>query len=399
MRDQEGLQHSLGHVDCAACERLKEQMVSGRAFADLSFVEAAGEWIAGRRRISASSLRLYEKYIAELTRFFGALALRDIHLGNVVAYQRKRQEEIRGSKRHCARLEADQAPQVSDGASRINHEIGCLGQILARAGLWVEIKRFYEPLPLPQTDAMVLSPEEEAHLFQVARSRPRWFVAYCCALISRNTTAGPGEIRHLRLRDIELDGAEGSFIHIVEGVKNKFRERPVPLNGDARWSVLQLLDRAREIGATAPHHYLLPHRAKALGMPADLERPMGSWKKAHYAMCAEASKKFPRLARLRLYDYRHTAATDLLENPSVSFTAIEHMMGHRLNSNTKRKYDHLRNSALRSAAEALDRRHHAVTSMPSPAAPPPGPPKLAPRPAAGSWSARGMRKRPRGMRA
>jgi integrase len=204
----------------------------------------------------------------------------------------------------------------------------------------------------------------------VARSQPRWFIAYCCGLISRNTTAGPGEIRHLRLGDLEIDSPNGSFLHIEEGVKNAFRKRPVPLNGDARWAVLQLLERAKGLGAREPQHYLLPHRAKRVGMQPDPDRPMGSWKKAHYAMCREAAKKFPRLARLRLYDYRHTAATDLLEDPAVSFTTIEHMMGHRIASHTKRKYDHLRNSALRTAADALNRGHSAIVEMPKPPEPP-----------------------------
>lgn len=366
------LQHTLDHVRCPACEALQPDRRLGQ-LAALPFAAAAQEWLAwlssGRRRrpVSASSLRLYRAYIAELGRFFGALPLEDIHLGHVVAYQEQRQASVRSSRRHRARLGPGATPQPSDGASRINHELSCLGQILGRAGLWTRIKRLYEPLPLPHPEALVLSPEEEEHLFQVARTRSRWFVAYCCALISRSTTAGPGEIRHLRLCDIDLGGEQGSFIHIEEGVKNGFRRRPLPLNSDARWAIEGLLERAGEMGSALPHHYLLPHRAHRQGAAPDPSRPMGTWKRAHYAMCQEAAKQFPRLARLRLYDYRHTAGTDLLEDPAVSFTTIEHMLGHRLTSNTKRKYDHLRNSALRVAADALDRKHvQSSSALPAP---------------------------------
>jgi integrase len=223
----------------------------------------------------------------------------------------------------------------------------------------------YEPLPLPQSIGMALSCEEEDHLFAVARSRPRWLVAYCCGLISRNTTAGPGEIRHLRLGDIDIDTASGSFLHIEEGTKNSFRKRPVPLNADARWAVLQLVERAGGLGACEPQHCLLPHRARRRGALPDLQRPMGSWKTAHRNMCREAAKKFPRLAHLRFYDYRHTAATDLLEDPAVSYTTIEHIMGHRISSHTKRRYDHLRNSALRDAVEVLNRGHCAIAKVPA----------------------------------
>ena len=333
--------------------------MSCSTLADLTFAAAAGEWLKTRRRISDSSTTLYRSYIAELERFFGAMKLSEIHIGNVEAYQTYRQEQIRASRRHRARLSADAKPQPSDGASRINHEVGCLGQVMARAGLWTEVKRFYEPLPLPKTEGMALSPEEEEHLFNVARRRPRWFVAYCCGILSRNTTAGPGEIRHLRFVDVELDGPQGSFIRIEEGVKNEFRRRPIALNGDGRWAVLQLLDRARRLGGGAPEDFILPHRAHRRGADWDFSRPMGHWKRAHRAMRAEAAKKYPRLALLRIGDYRHTACTDLLEDPTISFTTIEHMMGHRLNSKTKRKYDHLRNTALQSAAAALDRRRRA----------------------------------------
>jgi hypothetical protein len=111
---------------------------------------------------------------------------------------------------------------------------------------------------------------------------------------------------------------------------------------------------------------------------------MGSWKRAHYAMCAAAARKFPRLAHFRPYDYRHTAATDMLENPGVSFTTIEHMMGHRLTSEVKRKYDHLRNTALRSAAEALDRGHTAG-QPPAPAVQTPAQPRREPARAEANW--------------
>lgn len=345
------LQHTLGHQDCPACERAKQSIMIGEQLGDSLFPEAARHWLRTRKSIAETTRKDYRDHIATLTKFFGQMRLRDIHIGHVDTYQRSRQEAIRGTKRHRAGRDAEKR-LPSDGASRINHEISCLGQVMHMAGLWQEIKRFYEPLPLPKDGpGIALSPEEERHLFEVARSRPRWMTAYCCALISRNTTAGPGEIRHLRLRDIDLQSA---VLHIEEGVKNSFRRRPVPLNADAAKAVRYLLDRAQRLGSTQSEHYLLPHRAHRMGAAPDPTRPMGSWKKAHYAMCEEAGKRFPRLLRMRLYDYRHTACTNLLEDPSVSFTTIEHMMGHHLGSDVKRKYDHLRNSALRVAASALN---------------------------------------------
>jgi integrase len=362
-------QHTLDHRECPACEEARRATMSFENLSRLFFPEAAAEWFRTRRGLSEASRRNYHEHIRNLTAFFGKMRLREIHIGNIVSYQEERQAEIRTSRRHRARLSPDAPPLESDGASRINHEVSCLGQVMAQAGLWEGIKRFYNPLPLPRSGAMALTHEEEQHLFAVARGRSRWFLAYCCGLISRNTTAGPGEIRHLRLQDLEIDGPTGSFIHIQQGVKNDFRRRPLPLNTDARWAILQLYDRARRLGACDPHHYLLPHRARRQGQPVELDKPMGSWKKAHYAMCREAAKQFPRLANLRPYDFRHTACTDLLEDPSVAFTTIEHLMGHRLSSHTKRTYDHLRNTALSAAAEALNRGHSSVVQMPTAPAP------------------------------
>jgi integrase len=149
------------------------------------------------------------------------------------------------------------------------------------------------------------------------------------------------------------------IIQVERGVKNDFRKRPLPLHGDSHQAILWLLDRARGLGAGKPEHYLFPHRAAHRGALPDPARPMYKlgWKRAHYAICKEAAKKFPRLERLRMYDWRHLAATDMMEDPTISWTTIEHMLGHRINSKTKRKYDHIRNAALRAAAKTLDRGH------------------------------------------
>jgi len=333
----------------------------GSALAEFLFPQAAALWLRERHDIAPSTRKHYQDYIGWLGRFFRLLRLREITLGHIITYQISRREAIRGSRRHQAGrrgVEGQGERPESDGASRINHELSCLGQILQQAGLWEALRRFYRPLPLPRHGpGIALTPDEETHFFQVARSRPRWRVAFCCELLSRNTTAGPGEILHLRLMDVELDTAAGSFIHIEEGLKNEFRRRPVPLNADALKVVRWLLGRAHALGARDPEHYLLPHRARRRRQGADPARPMGSWKRAHESICRVAGKKFPRLARLRPYDFRHTAATDMLEDPAIAYATIEHMMGHRLSSNTKRKYDHLRNTALQVAADSLNRDH------------------------------------------
>jgi integrase len=361
-------QHTLGHRQCPACAEKRQSItMSGVSFANLLFHDAAKTWLEGRKKIGLNTRKYYLCYIAALMPFFGEMRLAEIDIGNIAEYQTRRQEEVRLHRRHKA-SNVNGHPKDHDGASLINHELSCLGQILQRAGMWKAVSEFYEPLPLPpEGPGIALDPDEEQHLFQVGAKRKRWAVAYYASLLSRSTSAGPGEIRHLRLGDVRLNVDEpgGPMIrvlrHSVEGgVKNEFRERPLPLNPDALKAVEWMLERAHELGACEPHHFLLPHRAAKRGEKADPTRPMGSWKRAHRAMCVEAGKKFPRIAKLRPYDFRHTAATDMMEDPSVSWTTIEHILGHRIDSKTKRKYDHIRNDKLRAAADALHRGHVAV---------------------------------------
>jgi integrase len=360
-------QHTLGHVDCPACKGITLAIESAAERRQIAFPEAVREYLDSRRaRLGIRSFKLYNKYAEALLGFFGAFRLSEIEIGHVVAYQRERQAQIRSSKQHAyAKSKLGESVELAtDGASIINHEISCvLQQVLRRAGLWAPIGKFYEPLPLPKAGpGIALSAEEERHLFQVAQSRPRWMVAYCCSLLSRNTTAGPGEIRHLRVRSVDL---RARAISIEEGVKNNFRIRTLPLNDAAYRCAELLLARYRDLMAThgiaeSGDHYLLPHRADRRGDRPDPNRPIGSWKKAFYSLRAEAGKKYPRIATLRRYDFRHTACTLMLEDATVPYAAIEALMGHRLGSKTKARYNHIRDGSLRAAVEVLNTSSTAV---------------------------------------
>jgi integrase len=180
----------------------------------------------------------------------------------------------------------------------------------------------------------------------VAATRPRWRVAFYCSLVTNNTTAGPEEIRMLQLRDVDLIGR---VLNIRDGVKNKYRMRAIPLNDEAHWALQQLVRRAESKGCIMPDHCLLPARLN----PIDPHRPMESWKKAWYALRAEAGKKFPRLAHLRRYDLRHHSLTRLMEDPDSSEATIEDIAGHHFSSKMKRRYSHIRMDAKRAALSKL----------------------------------------------
>jgi integrase len=77
------------------------------------------------------------------------------------------------------------------------------------------------------------------------------------------------------------------------------------------------------------------------------------WKKAWYLLRSELTKKYPRLAKLRVYDLRHNAITKLLENPSISEEVIEDLAGHSISSKMKKRYSHIRMDAKRKAVQAI----------------------------------------------
>lgn len=266
--------------------------------------------------------------------FFAQLKLSEIHIGHFEQYQRMRSMGEGGLR--------------AAGPSLVNHELNTLSQILARANLWQALAAHYKPLKLPRPKVgCALSPADEEKLFRTAASNHRWKVAYCCAIITANTTAGPSEIRHLRIRDLDLDPPA---IRITEGVKNEYRRRTIPLNEPAAWAVKTLHARARELGAVAGEHYLLPHRARNGGNGFDPTRPISSWRGSWEKLRAAAG-----LPGLRMYDLRHHAITRLLEDEQVSERTVIELAGHVSRAMLER-YSHIRMRAKVEAVDALARR-------------------------------------------
>jgi hypothetical protein len=75
--------------------------------------------------------------------------------------------------------------------------------------------------------------------------------------------------------------------------------------------------------------------------------------KAWYSLRSEVAKKYPRLAKLRVYDLRHNAITKMLENPNISEEVIEDLAGHSISSKMKKRYSQIRMDAKRKAVDAI----------------------------------------------
>lgn len=313
-------------------------------FSGRTLKAAASLWLMHRAaKRSEGTIRQYEKHLKPLLFFFGDVPL--IECADPVKihnYQHWRQT-AEGSSRGGA------------AAGLINHEVNVLQQILRKAGLWKNVADWYEPLPVPRhRRGTALEPEEEKHLIVVAGSNTRWKVAFCCAVLTANTTATGSELKYLRFCDLFLAG-ETPKIRVFEGVKNIGRERMIPLNADALWAVKSLHERALIILGQKGiewqgDFFLLPHRGTKGSPWFDFTRPMNSWLKSWYRLRLQASQKYPRLAKLRYYDLRHHALTKLLENPNVSEQTIEDIAGH-LSHEMKKQYSHIR---MKARAEALD---------------------------------------------
>jgi integrase len=306
-------------------------MIAPKDMANLQFPQAAQVWLQSRTgQIGARTIRDYAGWIRILNKFFADLPLADIHIGHIQSYQQERSKKA--------------------GPICINHELNTLSQILARAGLWAPIAQHYRPLKIPKaTIGRALEASEEERLWRLAASRPRWRLAYLCSLITANTTAGPGEIRNLRLRDVVLS-KEFPHLQVTEGTKNEYRIRDLPLNASALYAVEQLLKRAKKKGAVLPEHYLLPHYAVHKGENADPTRPMGSWKRAW-----ERLREAAGMPHLRMYDLRHHAITRLLEDENVSERTVIELAGH-VSKQMLNRYSHIRMKTKQDAVNALQRR-------------------------------------------
>ncbi len=299
----------------------------------LPFEKAASQWLESRRPfLGARTQEDYRNYIKTLSGVFGEMQLSEITTDQIRAYQKMRLSRA--------------------GASIINHECSLIQQMLKRIGCWAEIAHDYQPLSLPkESPHRALSEAEEECLYRMGPQFPQWDVAYCAFVTSINTTAGPGEIRHLRLQDIDV---EKRIMRVQpEGAKNVHRIRPIPLSDSALEAVQYLWNRAQKLGSNEPAHYLLPYRVRT-GV-YDPTKPCKGWRTAHDALLKACD------IQVSPYSFRHHAITKLLENPDVSEEVAEALAGH-ISHQMKKRYSHIRMEARRAAVEALSRVHPAAAA-------------------------------------
>ena len=110
------------------------------------------------------------------------------------------------------------------------------------------------------------------------------------------------------MQDIQI--AEGTILIRREIAKNRQQREP-RLMALAEWGLKELLYRARSLGATEPHHYLLPlnlrksrYWSKKTSQKWDVSQPMTTWIKSWRKLMIAC-----KMPGFRFHDLRHTFRT------------------------------------------------------------------------------------------
>ena len=319
--------HAPG-IECAACARALS-MVSSRVAGSLLFSVAADEWIVAQALyLRPSTIECYRDYLKPLNEFFGALPVREIHIGHVRSYQEERSKKVSG--------------RVINAGMR-----SAFIPILRASNCWKHLADQYKRLP--EVDERVrqnMDEEEERRLIAIAldASHPRRLLAGHCLIVMYNVGFGFGELRYLRRKDVVFDVQYPFVTTNAKYVKNKFRVRTVPMNWLALRSMRWIVHRWEDLGGTDPEQYILPHAAKRTPEerktgnhrrthPPDFTRPMD-----HIYRAARAILKEAGLGHMDPYDMRSTFITKIMNNPEASDQMVKEITGRSRNSRVNDRY-------------------------------------------------------------
>lgn len=335
-------QHTLGHVCCPACDEERQSALQSLA-PDLLFEAAAQIFIqlrtidtpsaaAGARYARRNTLKAYERQRKSLDLFFHGMPIGEIHWWHLRAYQNAR---LAGEKPFLRYRRPQDAKPGRDGrpakgmspcpakAPQVNQETGFLKRLKILAGCWTaDDDKYFRPLQEDENEAQrALTPDEQAIWIDCCRARERWNVIFWYSVIAFDTCASVGELRQLRIADVNL---HHRMVNVPwPASKNRFRHREIVIeSADTLWALEQLLRRAWENGARNPTDYLFPFRDRRGSF--DPARPASEsfLKKLWEEVRAVSGLKWFRLA-----DTRHTGATRLAEE-GVDVRIIMRRMGH-----------------------------------------------------------------------
>src|SRR5262249_30068020 len=148
-----------------------------------------------------------------------------------------------------ARTSAGRAPKT------VNSELSVLRQVLKHAKLWSRVQDEYKPLKNTKPPAgQALTDELQAHLIQVARSKPAWLYAYVATTLDFFCGLRARKIRALQWKHVKWDERRLE----VRRSKTPAGWRDPSLNDTCLGTLHELWARAGALGFTQPDHYVFP---------------------------------------------------------------------------------------------------------------------------------------------
>jgi integrase len=307
------------------------------------------------RYVKRNTEKAFDNQVKSVGLFFGGRRLEEIDWCSMREYQKARIAGVEPFVRYRRPQDA-KSRTLKDGTivpakgkescrakpQQVNQEMQLLKRLKKFAGCWTaEDQRWFKYLQEEESDAeRALTPEQQTLWLEMSRAKERWSVIFWYCLVAFHTTASTNELRGLRLGDVRRK--QEVIVIPWPCAKNKGRKRTITIDDpDADWGLKLLLERAAELGATEPQHYLFPAwdpRANRY-LP---EQPMSnSGLKRKWEELQEATG----LENFRAYDTRHTGITRMAEN-GVPIDVIMSRAGH-LSDVMRQHYTHISQAAQR----------------------------------------------------
>jgi integrase len=300
------------------------------------FSNAADVWLAGKMHLAPKSTVRYEQCVLHLKEEFGKRLLCDLDANDIAEYQRKR---------------------LAAGVSNrtVNYEVGALRGILRQFGLWGPIADRVRALPERHDVGRAVSSGDEARLIAAA-SASRSPAILPLLLLSFDTGMRASEVQALRHRDLKLTWVDENIASgavIVPKSKTAVGTgRLIPVTRRVCACLSMWLSRFPD---AAPGSFVFPFHQVGIGgnsrtvavYDVDLERQMGSWRKAWLGACKTAG------VRYRWHDLRHTFVSRLAESASISEQTIRSLAGH-VSRQMLEHYSHIRSQAKQAAIRCLE---------------------------------------------
>lgn len=286
----------------------------------------------------ARERRIFKRVIT----FFGPKRqVKSIRLSLIRDYQKARRQQVSPTMKKPV------------SARTVNYEMQLLRGVMQYADCWTDnLEARYQPLRQPKSRVGKSATKEQLmKIITTAASNEYWQVAMWCAAVAAGSGCRGGEIRKLRLEDIDMSGGS---IRIAREISKNRKERIPRLMALAEWGLRNLLERARALGAVEPQHYLLPfniaksrHRCKTTTEKWDVTWSMVSWVRSWRKLMQACN-----MEGFRFHDLRHTFRTQGAE-AGVPLEVMMAQLGH-MDRETSLEYVHIQQRALERAKHLIE---------------------------------------------